>query len=120
MHDTAKRAYNEGRLDDARRLLLEEYARKTPTRLIQIDGHRTEGDSVMHPDEDGHCLMYGEEYELRNIGASALLPVRVQIWEGANKDEVLALLRKATDLVEREFYDMRLRVQQIDDPETAF
>jgi hypothetical protein len=75
----------------------------------------------MDPDEDGHSRMYGEEYELRNIGSSDLLPVRVQIWEGAHKDEVLALLPKITDLLEDEqFYDMQLRVQQVNDPEDPF
>jgi hypothetical protein len=118
--DPAKRAYNEGRLDDARRLLLEQYARKIPRRLIQIDGHRIQGDSIMDPDEDGHSRMYGEEYELRNIGSSDLLPVRVQIWEGAHKDEVLALLPKITDLPDEQFYDMQLRVQQVNDPEDPF
>ena len=50
MRVTAKRAFNEGRLDDDRHLLLEEYARKTPRRLIQIDGHQTQGDSIIGPD----------------------------------------------------------------------
>jgi hypothetical protein len=40
MYDTPKRAYNEGRLEDARLLLVEEYSRKKAVRLIQIDGHQ--------------------------------------------------------------------------------
>jgi hypothetical protein len=116
--DTPKRAYNEGRLEDARRLLLEEYARKKVVRrLIQIDGHKVGGgDSVMHPDEDGHCLMWGEEYELRNIGGSPHLPVRVQVYEGANKQDVVTLLRKITAWVERDWDAIRNPGVVADDP----
>jgi hypothetical protein len=118
MNDTAKLACREGRLGAANRLLLQEYTDKPPRRMIQIDGHKIpEGDSVMHPDEDGHCFTGGEAYELRNIGASESLPVRVQIWEGADKDEVLTLLGKITDCVERYFHDEQLRVRQVGDPD---
>ncbi len=115
MHDSPKHAYNEGRLEDARRRLLEEYSRKPVRRLIQIDGHRTEGDSAMHPDEEGHCLMAVEDYGLYNIAGTSELPVRVQIHEGADKQEVLSLLRKIADWVERDLYNMQLRVRQIQD-----
>jgi hypothetical protein len=107
-HDTPKLAYNEGRMDDARRLLLEEHAKKKPVRLVQIDGHQVNGgDDVMHPDEDGHCLMGGEAYELRNLSGSRHLPVRVDIYEGADKQEVLALLRKIAAFVERHWDELR-------------
>ncbi len=118
MNDTPKLAYNEGRLEDARLLLVEENSRKKAVRLIQIDGHQVgEGDDVMRPDEDGHTLMSGDTYELRNHAGSPYLPVRIEIYPGADKEEVLSLLRKITDWVECDFYDMQLRAQQIDDPE---
>jgi len=43
--------------------------------------------------------------------------VSVELYPGADKEEVLSLLRKITDWVERDFYGMQLRAQQIDDPE---
>jgi hypothetical protein len=110
MRDTPKLAYNEGRLEDARRLLLEEYSRKEVRRLVQIDGFQAgTGDDVMRTDEDGHCLMAGEDYALLNIGASPHLPVRVQACEGADKQEVLTLLRKITAWVERDWDSLRTR-----------
>lgn len=105
--DTPKLAYSEGRLEDARRLLLEEYSSKKVVRLVQLDGHKAAGDSVMHPDEDGHCLMGGHTHELRNISGSASLPVRVEVYERADKQEVLALLRKIADWVERDWDELR-------------
>ncbi len=97
---TPKSAYNEGRLEDARRLLLEEYSHKPVRRLIQIDGHVGEGDDIMRPDEDGHSLMAGEDYGLYNIAGTPDLPVRVQIHEGADKQEVLSLACVLTTRVE--------------------
>ncbi len=118
MNDTPKLAYNEGRLEDARRLLVEEYSKKKAVRLIQIDGHQVAvGDDILRPDEDGHTLMCWDTYELRNIAGSPHLPVRVELYPGADKEEVLSLLRKITDLVESDFYGMQLSAQQIDDPE---
>lgn len=88
MNDTPKRAYNEGRLEDARRLLLKEYAEKKVVRLVQVDAFADGG------------LCGGEEYELRNLAGTPTIPVRVQVYERADKEEVLALLRKITDWVE--------------------
>jgi hypothetical protein len=113
--DTPKHAYSEGRLEDARRLLLEQYSRKPVRRLIQIDGHRT-NDDMMRPDEDGHSLMAGEDYGLYNIAGTPTLPVRVQIYEGADKQEVLTLLGKIADWVERDFYNFVLRASGPEDP----
>ncbi len=101
MTPTPKSAYNEGRFEEARRLLLEEAAAKPVQRLLQVDGHRAAADSVMQPDEDGHDLMAGETYELRKSGD--WVPVRVHIHEGAEKGEVLALLRKITAWLEKDF-----------------
>jgi hypothetical protein len=118
MRDTAYKAYNEGRRQDAHRLLLEDYAKKPVRRVIQIDGFETEGDSVMEPDEDGHCLMGGNgSLVLQRVGATEGLPVRVQIHEDANKEDVLLLLEKISDLVERYFHDMQLETKRVEDPE---
>lgn len=70
----------------------------------------------MRPDEDGHCLMAGEDYGLYNISGTAHLPVRVQVYEGADKQEVLSLLSKIADWVERDLYNMQLRARQVEDP----
>ncbi len=118
MRDTAYKAYNEGRLQDAHRLLLEDYAQKPVRRVIQIDGFEPEGDSVMSPDEDGHCLMGGAgSLVLQRVGATEGLPVRVQIHEDAAKEDVLLLLGKISDLVERYFHDMQLQTKRVEDPE---
>jgi hypothetical protein len=118
MGDTPKLAYNEGRLEDARRLLLKDYYSCKPARrLIQIDSFRTESDSVMHPDEDGHALMAGENYGLHNVAGTAMIPVRVQIYEGADKQEVLTLLNKIADWVERDYYNFVLSTSGPKDPD---
>ncbi len=101
MPPTPKSLYAEGRLEEARRLLLEEAAVKPVQRLLQVDGFRAEADSIMHPDGDGNCLVVGETYELRKNGGH--IPVRVHIHEEAEKGEVLALLRKITAWLEEDF-----------------
>jgi hypothetical protein len=59
--------------------LLEHYATKQPAGFLQLDGFiDVEGDSVMHPDENGDCCMSGWNDELRSGG----IAVRVQILEG--------------------------------------
>ena len=108
MHNTPKRAYNESRLEDAKRMLLEEYSHKTVRRLIQIDGHQVGlGDDVMCPDEDGHCLMGQTTYELRTIAGTPALPVRVELYEDGDKDEVVSLLRKITRWIEEDWDYLR-------------
>jgi hypothetical protein len=89
--DTPKLAYNEGRYEDAREMLLKEYSRKPVRRLIQVDCLTgMYGDTAVGHDEDGHTIMGGETYELKNMG-----DVRVLIPEGADKEQVLAVLAKA-------------------------
>ena len=51
----------------------------------------------MHPDEEGHTLTSGMRYELRNTD----FPLRVQIYEGSNKETVLTLLSKTHNWLER-------------------
>lgn len=93
MRDTEKKAYNDGRYLDARRILLEDAQTKPAQALVQVDVHVTEGDSIMVPDEDGHCIMSGETYELRRTPGE-LVPVRVHIDPSADKDDVLEMLAK--------------------------
>jgi hypothetical protein len=89
------------------------YGGKKVVRLVQLDGHKVGGgDDIMPPDEDGHCLMGGETYELRNISGSPHLPVRAEIYEDAEKQEVAALLRKMADWVERAWDDSLSRKGQ--------
>jgi hypothetical protein len=77
--------------------LLRKYAKKPVRKFIQIDGWVQEYDrrNVLNGDGDGHVLMTGETYELRNTAD----PLRVQIPEGADKETVLALLAKAYRLL---------------------
>jgi hypothetical protein len=85
-------------------MLLDEYAGKPARRLIQIDGHQAgAGDDVMMPDDDGHELMAGATYELRNVAGTPSLPVRVELCEDATKDEVVTLLRKIAEWVESDW-----------------
>jgi hypothetical protein len=115
MRDTPKLAYNEGRAKDAKRMLLEEHAKKDLVRLVHLDGHVVEGggDDVMHPDKDGHCLMGGlEAVELRNHAGKYYMPVRVELYEDAEKGEVVVLLRKIADWVERDWDNSLSRAGQ--------
>jgi hypothetical protein len=85
--------------EPTREELLEEYARKPVRCFLQVDGWEDEPsmDSVVHLDEEGHVLMSGMRYELRNTD----LPLRVQIYEGSDKEAVLTLLSKAHTWLER-------------------
>lgn len=100
--DTPKRAYREERYEDARLMLLEDAEKKPVRYLSQIDAHVTEGDSVMYPDEDGHCLMSGETYELRRSPAG-MVPVRVHIDPDADKEDVLSMLAKVYSWLARDW-----------------
>jgi hypothetical protein len=78
--------------------LLKKYSEREPTPFYQFDGFYDcpEGDCVMDPDLDGHCLFGGETWELmRGTGG-----VRVLVNSGANGREVVSLLQKITELVE--------------------
>jgi hypothetical protein len=82
--------------------LLRENARKPVRRLVQFDCWRAEAHSPATPDDDGHVIMRAETYELRNTD----FPLRVQIQPGADRDEVLAMLRKVTAWLEREWFGL--------------
>ncbi len=73
--------------------LLRNYAEGTPTDYFQFDAFQMGDaiDSIMHADEDGHCLMGGTTTtELRRSGVD----VRVQIKVGTNAKDALAMLEK--------------------------
>lgn len=85
--------------EPTREEVLEEYAHKPVRCFLQVDGWEDKhgGDPVVHPDEEGHVLTSGMRYELRNTD----FPIRVQIYEGSNKEVVLTLLSKAHTWLER-------------------
>lgn len=85
--------------EPTREELLEEYARKPVRCFLQVDAWEDNqgGDSVVHPDEEGHVLTSGMRYELRKTD----YPMRVQIYEGSDKEAVLTLLNKAHTWLER-------------------
>jgi hypothetical protein len=85
--------------EPTREELLEECARKPVRCFLQVDGWEDEhsGDPVVNPDEEGHVLMSGMRYQLRNTD----FPMRVQIYEGSDKEAVLTLLSKAHTWLER-------------------
>jgi hypothetical protein len=80
--------------------LLRESARKPVRRLVQVDCWRAEGPGPVTPDDDGHVIMSGETFELRNTD----FPLRVQIQPDADRDEVIALLRKVTAYLKRDWF----------------
>src|SRR5215210_1235686 len=85
--------------EPTREELLEEYARKPVRCFLQVDGweDKHSEDPVVHLDEEGHVLMSGMRYQLRNTD----FPLRVQIYEGSDKEAVLTLLSKAHTWLER-------------------
>jgi hypothetical protein len=85
--------------EPTREELLEEYARKPVRCFLQVDGWEDNhgGNTVVHPDEEGHVLTSGMRYELRKTN----YPMRVQIYEGSDKEAVLTLLNKAHTWIER-------------------
>jgi hypothetical protein len=70
--------------------LLAEYAEKPIRKVLQLDCWYQDyiSHGVIASGREGHIVMAGETYELRNT----TFPVRVQISEGADKETVLALL----------------------------
>ena len=77
--------------------LLAHYAKKPIVRFLQLDAFTdVVGDSVMHPDEDGDCLMGGQCDELRSCAE-----VRVLIREGISDKEAIRCLKKLTALLRR-------------------
>ena len=72
------------------------------------------GDSFVKPDKDGHALTTIKAREPRRTDST----VRVQVLEGADKADVLALLRKVSSWIER---DGEIRVASIPtDDDTPF
>jgi hypothetical protein len=84
--------------------LLQQYATRRPKLFLQFDGfHRPGGgDSVTHPDDEGHCFTYCDTWDLMH-GAD----VRVMIPVGTSQATALALLRKIVATVESagEYFD---------------
>jgi hypothetical protein len=75
--------------------------------FLQLDGWRIapgDEDHIMQPDADGDACFSRSTYELR--ASPGNLVVRVQIHEGAQKEETLRLLRKLTDWLEQDWESM--------------
>ncbi len=70
---------------------------------LQIDA-REAGEGAPWPtDEDGHAVVPALVYDRRESGG---WPVRVQIAEGSDKQEVLALLKKAHDMLDQKWEEL--------------
>ncbi len=65
---------------------------------LQIDAREVGENSTWPADEDGHAVVPALVYDLRESGG---WPVRVQLAEGSDKQQVLALLKKAHDMLEQ-------------------
>jgi hypothetical protein len=67
--------------------------------FIQIDGWANiePGDPIMVPDDDGDVLMSGRTREPQSSGTT----VRIYIADGADRDDVLRIIRKQLDWFER-------------------
>jgi len=74
--------------------------------FTQYDGFMLEhdGDCVMHPDEDGDCLMSTSTFDLRHSGSD--LAVRVQIHKGTSHADAVRLMKKLTKWVEKSADDL--------------
>lgn len=81
--------------------LLKHYSTKPVKQFVHVQGF-VGADGVLHPDGDGHALTSSFTHELITI-AEADAPVRIYIHEHARKDDVIALLRKAADWLERDW-----------------
>ncbi len=106
MPHSPKSAYEEGRLDLAKELLLEHYAEKPVTRFLQFDGFANVlGDDVMHPDEHGDAQTASTTHELM----SGVATVRVLIRDDASKEDAVRLLKKLAEWVERDMDEFKFR-----------
>jgi len=100
----AEKAYDEGRLEDVHPLLIQTYANKPARWVLQLDGFaNTAGDAFIGADENGYGAMGKMDLGLYNAAGSKHIPVRAIIDPNADKEDVLALLRKITDWVEKDF-----------------
>lgn len=80
--------------------LLEHYACKEPTPFIQFDGFDMGPDSddcVMHADDDGHCIMSCETYEL--MMSCPTVRVLIPAGVGITPATASAILHKIADIV---------------------
>lgn len=97
--ETPKFAFNEGRLEDARRLLLNEYSQKPVRRLVQID-YMPEAYDVDQGEHGTEC--YTEDYGLYKLAGTEDLPIRVLIMDGFDADTVAIVLRRIADSCQRD------------------
>jgi len=87
--------------------LLRKYAEKPVRRFLQLDGFSVWTGVVGEPPEptelfpDGYDVFAGETYELRASGPE--LAVRVHIAEGADREQVLALLDNIRGWLEEDY-----------------
>lgn len=69
--------------------------------FCQIDGFFVPGswDPIVSPDEDGDCIFYNQNHEIRASGSD--LAVRVQIHQGTRPEDAKRILEKMLTIVER-------------------
>ena len=75
--------------------LLKESLRKSPYHLFQYNG-RVGGDDVFEEDGDGHAISATWIWDLQTFA----LPLRVQILDGAKRDDIVTMLLKIAEHVE--------------------
>lgn len=70
---------------------------------LQIDAREVGEDAPWPADEDGHAVVPALVYDLRESGG---WPVRVQIAEGSDKQQILDLLKKVHAMVEQKWDEL--------------
>ena len=82
--------------------LLLEYSRQPKCRVLEVDGLCTVENTDTRPsDDDGYSMEAGLRWNLLYAGLDA--PVRVQILAGAQRSDVLALLKRIRRSLKRDW-----------------
>lgn len=97
--DTLERLYADSATPDLKSELLKHYGQGKPVLFCQVDGFTNvqPGDCIMGADDERHCVLQTEAYELRNTSHA----VRLQIRQGTSNAEAVALVQKILAFVKR-------------------
>jgi hypothetical protein len=83
--------------ESLREELILQASKKPIRKLLQFDVFQNVvEDDVMRPDEDGDCLMWGNNYELKNTDA-----LRVMVPSGASASDTLRGLKKVISYLKK-------------------
>lgn len=87
-------------LGPAQQSLLDKYASREPTPFQQFDGFYldNEGDDIMQPDDEGHCLFSCRTWELM-YGAD----IRVLVSQDAPREQLPPLIQKLAAWITEEY-----------------